>query len=180
MGVMSGKPIHAPVRRLAPRPAPEAGEGLLFLREEQLRITQELLFLAWRDFTGAADPVLEERGLGRAHHRALHFIGGRPGITVSELLALLRITKQSLARVLGQLIVDGYVQQSRSEIDRRQKHLCLTERGQTLERRLFERQREKLVAAFTLSGVTAVDGFRKVLRGLTGLGPADPPVRAGP
>ena len=159
--------------RLATRPAPPpeampaAGQGLLFLREEQLRLTQELLFFAYRDFSAAVDPVLAEAGLGRAHHRALHFVGARPGINVSELLGLLRITKQSLARVLGQLLDEGYVEQRRGTVDRREKHLHLTERGRALERRLFEHQREKLVAAFSEAGFAAVDGFRRVLRGLT-------------
>lgn len=147
--------------------APGAGQGLLFLREEQLRATQELLFFAYRDFSGTVDPVLAEAGLGRAHHRALHFVGARPGINVSELLGLLRVTKQSLARVLGHLLAEGYVEQRRGATDRREKHLHLTERGRAIERRLFEHQREKLVAAFSEAGVAAVDGFRRVLRGLT-------------
>ena len=153
--------------------SPGAGQGLLFLREEQLRGTQELLFFAYRDFTGAADPVLARAGLGRAHHRALHFVGARPGINVSELLGLLRITKQSLARVLNQLVTEGYVEQKRGADDRREKHLHLTARGAALERELFERQREKLVAAFSAAGFAAVDGFRRVLHGLTDEAPTD-------
>jgi hypothetical protein len=76
-----------------------AGSSLLFLREEEIRAAQDLLFFAYRDFTNVADVILEELELGRAHHRALHFIGRNPGIPVTELLAILRITKQSLARV---------------------------------------------------------------------------------
>ena len=64
------------------------------MREEEIRLAQDLLFFAYRDFTNAADVILEELGLGRAHHRALHFIGRNPGITVSDLLGILRITKQ--------------------------------------------------------------------------------------
>lgn len=157
--------------KLATRPAapPEApaGHGLLFLREEQLRAAQELLFFAYRDFAGLVDPVLAEAGLGRAHHRALHLVGVRPGINVSELLGLLRVTKQSLSRVLGQLLAEGYVEQRRGTADRREKHLHLTDRGRALERCLFEHQREKLVAAFSEAGFAAVDGFRRVLRHLT-------------
>ena len=144
-----------------------AGQSLLFLREEQLRRVQELLFFAYRDFTGAADPVLDELGLGRAHHRVLYFLGARPGITVTELLSLLRITKQSLARVLGELVDRGFVEHTRGAADKRQKHLVLTDTGRTLERRLFVRQRDLLVGAFSQAGVTAVDGFRRVLAGLT-------------
>ena len=153
--------------RQLPAEAGGAGQSLLFLREEQLRRAQELLFFAYRDFTGAADPVLDELGLGRAHHRVLFFVGARPAITVTELLALLRITKQSLARVLGELVERGFVEHTRGAADRRQKHLALTAAGRDLERRLFIRQRDLLVAAFSEAGVSAVDGFRRVLAGLT-------------
>jgi DNA-binding MarR family transcriptional regulator len=143
-----------------------AGASHLFLREEQMRQAQDFLFFAYRDFTGAADRLLEELGLGRAHHRALHFIGRNPGMTVGELLAILRITKQSLARVLTVLVENGYVAQSRGRIDGRQRLLTLTEQGQSLERRLFERQRERLAAAYREAGAPAVEGFRRVMRGI--------------
>lgn len=148
-----------------PERAP-AGSSLLFLREEQMRLAQDLLFFAYRDFTGAADVILEELGLGRAHHRALHFIGRSPGITVGELLNILRITKQSLARVLTELVDRGYVLQSPGRTDRRQRLLSLTAEGAALERRLFERQRERLALAYRDAGGAAVDGFRRVMRGI--------------
>src|SRR5215472_16920450 len=88
--------------------------------DADMRVAQDLLFFAYRDFTNAADVALERLGLGRAHHRALHFIGRNPGITVSDLLSILRITKQSLARVLGALMERGYVAQSPGRADRRQ------------------------------------------------------------
>jgi DNA-binding MarR family transcriptional regulator len=147
-------------------PLPTAGSNLLFLREEEIRAAQDLLFFAYRDFTNAADMILEELGLGRAHHRALHFIGRNPGLPVSELLAILRITKQSLARVLTELVDQGLVAQAQGRADRRQRLLTLTPDGQALERRLFERQRERLVAAYREAGAGAVDGFRKVMRGI--------------
>lgn len=143
-----------------------AGASHLFLREEQMRQAQDLLFFAYRDFTGAADRVLDELGLGRAHHRALHFIGRSPGITVGDLLTILRITKQSLARVLTALVERGYVGQSRGRTDGRQRHLTLTEAGLALERLLFERQRERLAAAYRDAGAPAVEGFRRVMRGI--------------
>ena len=143
-----------------------AGSSLLFLREEQIRLAQDLMFFAYRDFTGAADAVLGELGLGRAHHRALHFIGRSPGMTVGDLLGILRITKQSLARVLTQLVEQGYVEQSAGRSDRRQRLLTLTAAGQALERRLFERQRERLVSAYRDAGAPAVEGFRRVMRGV--------------
>jgi DNA-binding MarR family transcriptional regulator len=134
--------------------------------ETDLRMAQDLLFFAYRDFTNAADVALEELGLGRAHHRALHFIGRNPGITVSDLLGILRITKQSLARVLGALMDQGYVAQSPGSTDRRQRLLSLTAAGVALERRLFERQQERLRPAYREAGPAAVDGFRRVLHGI--------------
>ena len=145
---------------------PTAASSLLFLREEEIRAAQDLLFFAYRDFTNVADVILVELGLGRAHHRAMHFIGHNPSITVTELLAILRITKQSLARVLGTLIAQGYVSQAQGRIDRRQRLLTLTPAGQVLERRLFERQRERLVGAYRESGPASVEGFRRVMRGI--------------
>jgi DNA-binding MarR family transcriptional regulator len=136
------------------------------MAEERIRQAQDLLFFAYRDFTNAADVVLEELGLGRAHHRALHFIGRNPGITVSDLLTILRITKQALARVLGTLMGEGYVAQAPGAADRRQRLLTLTPKGAALERRLFERQRDCLAPALTSAGADAAAGFRAVMRGI--------------
>ena len=146
--------------------ASPAGANLLFLREAEIRAAQDMLFFAYRDFTNAADVILEELGLGRAHHRVLHFIGRNAGMSVGDLLAVLRITKQSLARVLGALIEDGYVAQAQGRADRRQRLLTLTAKGEDLERRLFERQRERIVRAYREAGPAAVDGFRRVMRGI--------------
>jgi DNA-binding MarR family transcriptional regulator len=140
---------------------------LLFLREEELRIAQDMLFFALRDLTDAADSLLIELGFGRAHHRTLHWIARKPGLKVGDLLSILGITKQSLTRVLGPLIRQGYVAQSPGQSDRRQRLLALTEKGAELERKLFESQRERLLAAYREAGGPAVEGFRRVLRGLT-------------
>jgi DNA-binding MarR family transcriptional regulator len=134
--------------------------------EDELRAAQDLLFFAYRDFTNAADVILVELGLGRAHHRAMHFIGRNPGLTVSDLLGILRITKQSLARVLSELMERGYVAQTPGRADRRQRLLTLTDTGAELERRLFESQKKRLGPAFHHSGAQAVDGFFRVLRGI--------------
>jgi DNA-binding MarR family transcriptional regulator len=134
--------------------------------DADIRLAQDLLFFAYRDFTHAADVILEELGLGRAHHRAMHFVGRHPGITVSELLSILRITKQSLARVLTDLVDRGYVAQTPGLDDRRQRLLRLTVDGQALERRLFERQKTCLAEAFHPVGPTAQEGFRQVMRGI--------------
>jgi DNA-binding MarR family transcriptional regulator len=146
--------------------ASHAGSALLFLREEEIRLAQDLMFFAYRDFTNAADVILEELGLGRAHHRALHFVGRNPGITVSDLLGILGITKQSLARVLSVLVRQGYIAQAPGRADRRQRLLSLTPQGHALERRLFERQRERLAAAYREAGGPAVEGFRRVMKGI--------------
>jgi DNA-binding MarR family transcriptional regulator len=151
-------------------PAP-AGASLLFLREEQIRQAQDMLFLAWRDFSACVDPILEEAGLGRAHHRALHFIGRTPGMTVSDLLSVLAITKQSLARVLAVLQQRNLVSLTTGRADRRQRLLRLTPAGEALERRLFDRQRERLLAAYREAGGPAVDGFRRVLQAVANAPP---------
>jgi DNA-binding MarR family transcriptional regulator len=156
-----------------PKGGGAAGSAHLFLREEEIRLAQDMLLLAYCDFASAADATLAELGLGRAHHRALHYIGRNPGIAVGELLGLLRVTKQSLGRVLGALITEGYVMQSPGPADRRQRLLSLTPEGQALERRLFERQKERLAAAYREAGGPAVEGFRRVMRGIM-----DPAARA--
>jgi DNA-binding MarR family transcriptional regulator len=147
---------------------PAAGASLLFLREEQIRLAQDMLFLGWRDFSASVDPVLQQAGLGRAHHRALHFIGRMPGLTVSDLLAVLCVTKQSLSRVLGVLTARGLVQMSAGRKDRRQRLLRLTEAGAALERALFDCQRERLLTAYREAGGPAVEGFRRVMRAVMG------------
>jgi DNA-binding MarR family transcriptional regulator len=145
-----------------------AGRNLLFLREEELRLAQDLLFFGYRDFTAGADQILAELDMGRAHHRVLHFVGRRPGITVGDLLGILGITKQSLGRVLTPLVDEGYVLQAPGRNDRRQRLLSLTPKGEALERRLFERQREWVMRAYREAGPVAVEGFRRVMRGLMG------------
>jgi DNA-binding MarR family transcriptional regulator len=139
------------------------GANPLFLREEELRQAMELLFFAYRDFTAEPDQILAQYGFGRAHHRVVYFVGRHPRITVSELLAILAITKQSLSRVLGQLVAEGFVDQRPGERDRRQRLLDLTESGRELERRLTENQRKRFARAFREAGPEAVEGFHRVL-----------------
>ena len=138
----------------------------LFLREEELRQGMELLFFAYRDFTGEPDAILARYKFGRAHHRVIYFVGRRPGMTVSNLLGILRITKQSLSRVLGQLVRDGFILQKPGLEDRRQRLLHLTDKGAALERALSEDQRRRISRAYREAGAEAVDGFRKVLLGM--------------
>ena len=138
----------------------------LFLREEELRRGIEMMFFSYRDFTGEADAILAEQDMGRAHHRAIYFIGRHPGITVSDLLGILNITKQSLSRVLSGLMKNGFVRQKIGVTDRRQRLLYLTETGVELEARLTTLQGRRFAAAYREAGAEAVDGFQQVLRGL--------------
>jgi DNA-binding MarR family transcriptional regulator len=100
----------------------------------------ELLFFAYRDFTGDADALLLEYGFGRAHHRVLHFVNRKPGLNVAELLDILKITKQSLARVLKELIDTGYIFQVHGTKDRRQRELHLSQKGRELTQSLTRLQ----------------------------------------
>jgi DNA-binding MarR family transcriptional regulator len=135
----------------------------VLLSEEKVRQGIELLFFAYRDFTAEPDAILAQYGFGRAHHRVIHFVGRHPQMTVSELLGILRITKQSLSRVLGQLIRQEFVLQRPGAHDRRQRLLELTAKGRELERRLSEPQRARVANAYLHAGPQAVEGFRKVL-----------------
>jgi DNA-binding MarR family transcriptional regulator len=138
-------------------------DQILFLTDEQLRQGIELLFFAYRDFTSDPDAVLAERGYGRAHHRAIHFIKRRPGITIAGLLDILAVTKQSLNRVMRQLVEDGLVISKTGTADRRQRHLRLSSAGEELEHQLSELQRARVRRAFHEAGPDAVAGFRDVL-----------------
>lgn len=147
------------------------GVPSLDLGEPALRRAMELLFFAYRDFTGDADFLLGRYGFGRAHHRVIYFVGRQPGLTVSELLAILRVTKQSLAPVLSTLIEQGFVVQESDSGDRRRRRLFLTEEAVALERQLTARQAARIAAAFRDAGAPAVAGFTRVLRAI--INPAD-------
>ena len=142
------------------------GEGLLFLTDEQLRKGIEAMFFAYRGFTADPDRILETMDYGRAHHRALHFIHRSPGTTVSNLLAILGVTKQSLNRVLRSLIDDGLVEARVGKADKRERNLHLTAKGQDLERQLSDAQRARMRAAYRAAGPAAVQGFRTVLEAM--------------
>lgn len=143
-----------------------SGESLLYLTDEQLRQGIEAMFFAYRGFTADPDRILSDMEYGRAHHRALHFINRSQGTTVNNLLALLGVTKQSLNRVLRTLIKDGLVESRVGSVDKRERHLYLTEAGQTLERRLSDAQRTRMRAAYREAGPDSVAGFRKVLEAM--------------
>jgi DNA-binding MarR family transcriptional regulator len=141
----------------------KSGFHQLFLREEELRRGMELLFFAYRDFALEPDTLLAKHDYGRAHHRVIYFVGRYPGISVTELLGILKITKQSLSRVLSQLVKDGVVAARPGQADRRQRRLELSDKGRELEQALTLRQRERFARAFRQAGAEAVEGFRQVL-----------------
>ena len=123
----------------------------------------ELLFFAYRDFIGDPDDVLAKFGFGRAHHRVLHFVNRNPGMKVAELLDILKITKQSLGRVLKQLIDQGYVVQKEGANDRRQRLLYVTAKGETLAMKLAGLQTVRIARALSEPGPNAHDGACRLL-----------------
>src|ERR1700760_2323003 len=133
------------------------------ITKEEVRQGIELLFFAYRDFTAEPDAILARYGFGRAHHRVIHFVGRHPQMTVGELLAILRITKQSLSRVLGLLVRQEFILQQTGSHDRRQRLLQLTPKGRDLERQLSEPQRSRIANAYRQAGPQAVEGFREVM-----------------
>ena len=123
----------------------------------------ELLFFAYRDFVSDPDDVLAKFGFGRAHHRVLHFVNRHPGIKVADLLDVLKITKQSLGRVLKQLVDEGYVVQKEGENDRRQRLLFVTPKGETLAMKLAGLQTERIARALSELGPNAHEQARRFL-----------------
>lgn len=146
----------------APRPSGGRSDRS---REELLQVV-ELLFFAYRDFTGEPDKILIDYGLGRAHHRVLHFVNREPGVRVADLLQTLMITKQSLARVLKQLVDDGWIEARSGAEDRRERLLFTTAKGQALAARLAEGQMARIRAALTSAGPGSDQAVRRFLVGM--------------
>jgi DNA-binding MarR family transcriptional regulator len=128
----------------------------------------ELLFFAYRDFVGDPDGVLADLGFGRAHHRVLHFVNRNPGMKVAELLDILKITKQSLGRVLKQLIDEGYITQQEGAKDRRQRLLYATAKGEQLALKLAGLQTARIARALADLGPRAHDEARAFLLAMIG------------
>jgi DNA-binding MarR family transcriptional regulator len=126
----------------------------------------ELLFFAYRDFVGDPDGVLARLGFGRAHHRVLHFVNRNPGMKVAELLDVLKITKQSLGRVLKQLVDEGYIAQRAGDSDRRQRLLYVTPTGQALALQLADLQTRRILRVLTELGPGAYESARRFLAGM--------------
>jgi len=146
--------------------APTQSASPLFLREPEIRRGCELLYFGYSHLHRSIDEMLSTQGLGRAHHRALYFTARQPDMTVSQLLGLLAITKQSLGRVLNDLTERGMIETRPGEKDRRQRLLRLTPAGAELEAELFELMRAKMTSAYADAGQGAVGGFWAVLEGL--------------
>ena len=140
-----------------------SGPSPLYLRDEELKQGADLLFFASRDVSAEGAHALAQAKLGRAHRRALYFIARSPGLSVAELLGVLKVTKQSLNRVLGDLLHGGYVERKPHPRDRRMRQLHLTDKGNALESTLWNEQRTRIVRAFRQAGPEAVSGFRRVL-----------------
>jgi DNA-binding MarR family transcriptional regulator len=140
----------------------------LYLSDEALKQGLDLLFIAARDISAQGAGPLAKARLGRAHARALHFIARNPALSVAELLDFLKVTKQSLNRVLNDLLKDGFVERKTGMQDRRTRRLQLTAAGAALSDAIWEAQRPALACSFKAAGQDAVNGFRKVLLGLGG------------
>ena len=152
-----GRRVPAPPERTARRP-----DEPVRIRDELIACA-ELFFFAYRDFTGDPDQVLAQYNFGRAHHRVLHFVHRNPGLRVAQLLDILKITKQSLARVLKQLIDDGFVSQREGAEDRRERLLQLTIKGARLTEKLTALQMKRLEAALEKAGPGADEATRRFL-----------------
>jgi len=141
----------------------EPREGKAPAPDARLITIIELLFFAYRDFTRDADAILAKFGLGRAHHRVLHFVDRNPGLRVADLLEILKITKQSLAPVLKQLIDAGWIVQQTGIADRRERRLRATARGSVLARRLDQLQAARVSGALAACGRGNEDALRRFL-----------------
>ena len=134
----------------------------LFLNEKEIRKIIELMFFSYRDFTSGPDKVLEKINFGRAHHRVVYFVGKRNNLTIKELLTILQITKQSLSRVLNQLVKEKYIILSIGE-DKRTKKLSLSKKGYELEKKLSDIQIKKIYKVIKNFDEVDINGFKKVL-----------------
>ena len=133
-----------------------------FLNDKEIRKIIELVFFSYRDFTAGPDQILEKLNFGRAHHRVIYFVGKKDKITIKELLGVLKITKQSLSRVLNQLVKQGVIVVS-TGLDKRTKNLSLTSKGLNLENELSTIQTQKIKKVINNFNQEDIDGFKKIL-----------------
>jgi DNA-binding MarR family transcriptional regulator len=149
------------------------------MREDEIYWFIEALFFAYRDFISDPDRILNEIGFGRAHHRVLHFIHRYPGMRVADLLEILQITKQSLARVLRELVKEGYVAQRSGKEDRRERLLYATAKGRILARRLAAPQLDKIRDALALLGAEGQMAVARFLDAMIGGAAGQPDLLKG-
>ncbi|CAI3922626.1 DNA-binding transcriptional regulator [Commensalibacter communis] len=148
-------------------PISKPGEELLFLREEKIRFMQDVLFFIDCELHNATKPILQEYGIGHAHHRLMQFVCHCSGASVSEICKLLGITKQSLNRVLRDVLELGYIEYRTNAEDRRKKSLYLTPQGEKIEEKLFQLQRKQFLRAFREApNNTYIEGFQRILYGM--------------
>ena len=133
-----------------------------FLNDQEIRKVMELFFFSYRDFTQGPDRILEEINFGRAHHRVIYFVGKKENITIKQLLTVLKITKQSLSRVLNQLIDEKYILIS-TGLDKRTKKLSLSKKGYELEKKLSDIQIRKIYNVIKKFDEVNINGFKRVL-----------------
>ena len=133
-----------------------------FLNDQEIRKVMELFFFSYRDFTQGPDRILEEINFGRAHHRVIYFVGKKENITIKQLLTVLKITKQSLSRVLNQLVSEKFILVS-TGTDKRTKKLSLTEKGKKLENELSTIQIKKIREVINRFDVENINGFKQIL-----------------
>tara|TARA_B100000959_G_scaffold283043_1_gene350954 strand:+ start:730 stop:1215 length:486 start_codon:yes stop_codon:yes gene_type:complete len=133
-----------------------------FLNDKEIRKVIELLFFSYRDFTSGPDKILEKLNFGRAHHRVIYFVGKKNNITIKELLGVLKITKQSLSRVLNQLVNERFIIVS-TGIDKRTKKLSLTQKGEDLENQLSTIQIDKIKKVINKFSEENINGFKEIL-----------------
>ena len=133
-----------------------------FLNDKEIRKVIELLFFSYRDFTSGPDKILEKLNFGRAHHRVIYFVGKKNHITIKELLGVLQITKQSLSRVLNQLVSEKFILVS-TGTDKRTKKLSLTDKGKKLENELSTIQIKKIREVINRFDVENINGFKQIL-----------------
>ena len=133
-----------------------------FLNDKEIRKIIELVFFSYRDFTAGPDQILEKLNFGRAHHRVIYFVGKKGKITIKELLGVLKITKQSLSRVLNQLVKEDFIVVS-TGLDKRTKNLSLTRSGLNLENKLSTIQIQKIKKVISNFNQEDIDGFKKIL-----------------
>ena len=134
----------------------------LYLDEKEIKKLMELLFFSYREFIAGPDEILEKIQFGRAHHRIIYFVGKQKEITIKELLKILKITKQSLSRVLYQLVKQNYINVTVGR-DKRTKKLCLTQKGIDLEKKLSTIQITKIRNILKNADESDINGFKKIL-----------------